>query len=72
MNKTEEKTTYKIVDTFNGWEGNEYETQAEAEAEVSRRRRAWKNHMGSFRLGVVSRECDWKYNYVKNKYEWRE
>jgi hypothetical protein len=64
----------KIVDTFNGYEGPTYADEAEAEAELARRRRDFYAHQGNhnarFCQTYVPAHWTWYFSPRDNTFIW--
>lgn len=67
---------YKLVDTFNGWEGKErYATFVDAETALNRERKAFKsrpeNMNSSFCKEIVPADMQWSYHHSLHSYLWQ-
>jgi hypothetical protein len=67
---------FKIVDTFNGWEGTErYSTIEEANKALDKERKAFRSNptfMNSiFCKDVVPSPMKWEWDYIANTFRWQ-
>lgn len=76
MTATTAQEHYKIVDTFNGYEGPTFQTEDEAFEEVERRREAFYQHQGNrtarFCQTVVPASYTWAWNQRQNTFIWSD